>query len=115
MPDQTVNVSFDPNANPQFSFDQSSVKMTAAGKVVLVQNPASATWTFTNAVVKDDTLNEFSSAVQGNGNSLQINDAFADTTKKKYSYDVTVSLNGQSYTSPDPEIVNDPGTIDPVA
>jgi hypothetical protein len=109
MPDQTVNVSFDPNANPQFTFDRQSVKMTAAGKVILLQNPASAPWTFTNAAVKGDTLNEFSPAVQGNGNSLQIGDAFLDRTETSYSYDVTVELNGVSYTSPDPQIVNDPG------
>jgi hypothetical protein len=112
MPDQTVNVSFDPNATPQFTFDSQSVKMTDAGKVILVQNPASAPWTFQNAVVKGDTLDEFSPAVQGNGNSLQISDAFRDQTKKSYSYDVTVELNGTSYTSPDPEIVNDPGSVD---
>ena len=112
-PDQNVNVSFDPNANPQFTFDQSSVKMTAAGKVILHQTPANAQWAFTNAVVKDDTLSEFSSTVLGNGNSLQIDDQFKDTSKKKYSYDITVTLGGVSYTSPDPDIVNDPGVGDP--
>jgi hypothetical protein len=115
MPDQTVNVTFDPTSTPQFSFDQSSVKMTSAGRVILVQQPASATWTFQTAVVKDDTLQEFSSAVQGNGNSLQINDLFRDTATKHYSYDVTVMFDGVSYTSPDPEIVNDPGSGTPEA
>ena len=108
--DQTVNVSFDPTANPQFTFDKPSVEMTKAGKVILVQKPASAPWTFQNAVVKDDVLQEFSSVVQGNGNSLQISDAFRDQQKQTYSYDVTVELDGTTYTSPDPEIVNDPGS-----
>jgi hypothetical protein len=113
MPDQTVNVTFDPNASPQFTFSPTSVKMTASGKVVLLQSPATATWTFQNAVVKDDTLGEFTPTVGGNGQNIQIADAFRDTTKKPYSYDVEVSLNGVSYTSPDPEIVNDPGVGDP--
>jgi hypothetical protein len=104
-----VNVSFDPNATPQFTFDPPSVTMTNAGKVVLNQSPASATWTFQGALVKDDTLDEFSETVLGNGNSLQINDAFRDRSSTPYSYDVTVALNGTSYTSPDPVIVNDPG------
>jgi hypothetical protein len=112
VPDQTVSVSFDPNANPQFTFNPSSVTLTAAGKVILTQSPASARWTFQNAVVKADTLNEFSSTVQGNGNSLQINDAFRDRSTTPYSYDVTVALNGTSYTSPDPVIVNETGGVD---
>jgi len=51
--------------------------------------------------------------VQGNGNSLQISDSFQDRSETPYSYDVTVELNGVSYTSPDPEIVNDPGSSTP--
>jgi hypothetical protein len=112
MPDQTVNVTFDPTANPQFTFDPPSVTMTGAGKVVLHQNPASAPWTFQSALVKGDSLGEFSPSVQGNGNSMQINDAFRDPIVTSYSYDVTVSLDGASYTSPDPQIVNNPGGVD---
>ena len=112
MPDQTVEVTFDPNATPQFTFTPSSVTMTGSGKVILQQSPASAKWTFGGAVVKDDTLEEFSTTVQGNGQSVQIADSFKDRTETGYSYDVTVDLNGQTYTSPDPEIVNDPGSVD---
>lgn len=112
MPDQTVQVTFDPNATPQFTFTPSSVTMTGSGKVILQQSPSSAKWTFDGAVVKDDTLEEFSSTVQGNGQSVQIADSFKDRTETPYSYDVTVELNGQTYTSPDPEIVNDPGSVD---
>lgn len=112
MPDQTVQVTFDPNATPQFTFSPPSVTMTASGKVVLHQSPASASWTFSGAVVKGDTLDEFSSQVVGNGQTVQIADSFKDRAETPYSYDVTVQLNGQTYTSPDPQIVNDPGSVD---
>ena len=107
--DQTVRVTFDPDATPQFTFDPESVRMTAAGKVVLAQHPASARWVFRGANVKDDTLHEFRPEVQGNGNALHIHDDFRDRTKKSYSYNVTVTLDGTTTTSPDPVIVNDPG------
>ena len=108
-PDQTVRVTFDPDATPQFTFDPDSVRMTAAGKVILLQHPASERWTFRDAAVKDDTLREFHPSVQGNGNALHIVDDFRDRTIKSYSYNVTVALNGNTFTSPDPKIVNDPG------
>jgi hypothetical protein len=108
-PDQTVRVTFDPDATPQFTFDPDSVRMTAAGKVILLQHPASARWTFRDAMVKDDTLHEFHPEVQGSGNALHIIDDFRDKTKKSYSYNVTVALDGNTVTSPDPVIVNDPG------
>ncbi|HKH90422.1 MAG TPA: hypothetical protein VKA54_01400 [Gemmatimonadaceae bacterium] len=84
--------------------------MRAAGKIVLVQRPASQRWKFRDAEVKDDTLSQFSSTVVGNGNTLQINDEFRDQTRKAYSYNVTVEFDGTSFQSPDPVIVNDPGT-----
>jgi hypothetical protein len=109
QPDQTVRVTFDPDATPQFTFDPDSVRMTAAGKVILQQHPGSAQWTFRDATVKDDTLGEFHSEVQGSGNALHIRDDFRDKTRKSYSYNVTVALDGDTVTSPDPKIVNDPG------
>jgi hypothetical protein len=109
QPDQTVRVTFDPDATPQFTFDPDSVRMTAAGKVILQQHPGSAQWTFRDATVKDDTLGEFHSEVQGSGNALHIRDDFRDKTRKSYSYNVTVALDGGTVTSPDPKIVNDPG------
>jgi hypothetical protein len=111
MPDQTVQVTFDPNANPQFTFSPSSVTMTAAGKVIL-QSPGSQSWLFVSpgATVKNDTLNQFSASVQGGGQSVQIDDAMRNPrgTRTVYNYNATVSLNGTTYTSPDPDIVNEP-------
>jgi hypothetical protein len=112
MPDQTVQVTFDPNATPQFTFTPSSVTMTGSGKVILEQSPANAAWTFDGAAVKDDTLDEFKARVVGNGQVVHIDDQFKDRQETGYSYDVTVALNGQTYTSPDPEIVNDPGSVE---
>jgi hypothetical protein len=112
VPDQTVKVTFDPNADPQFTFDPppGDVRMTAAGKIILNRSPGSAAWKFTDGDVKKDPLAEFEPTVHGNGSSLHINDQFKDTTRTEYDYYVTVELNGTSYTSPDPKIVNDPGT-----
>lgn len=109
MPDQTVQVTFDPAANPQFTFDQESVTMTEASKVILQRKPGNAQWDFVTAVVKGDTLNEFSATLPGQSGVLHINDAFRDTARTAYSYNVTVTLNAVETTSPDPEIVNDPG------
>ena len=110
MPDQTVKVTFDPNANPQFTFDPpTDVTMTAAGKVIFNRVPGSANWKFTGGDVKKDPLDEFEGSVHGNGSSLHIDDQFKDTTKTGYDYYVTVELKGTTYTSPDPKIVNDPG------
>ena len=105
----TVGVRFDPNANPQFTFDNERVIMREAGKISLIQRPASQRWKFREAEVKDDTLNQFSSTVLGNGNTLEIDDAFRDRTLTEYSYNVTVELDGTTFQSPDPVIVNDPG------
>jgi uncharacterized protein DUF1888 len=109
VPDQTVNVSFNPTADPQFTFDPDSVTMSGAGKIILQRRPPTERWTFTGGDVKNDTLNEFSSSVQGNGRSLHIDDKFRDRTRTEYEYTITVELNGERFESPDPVIVNDPG------
>ena len=56
MPDQTVLVTFNPTANPQFTFVPDEVRMTAAGKIILNRSPGSATWKFTAGDVKNDLL-----------------------------------------------------------
>lgn len=109
MPDQTVTVTFSPTPKPQFTFDPDQVRMTAAGKIILNRSPGSANWKFTAGDVKNDVLREFSSSVHGNGSSLHIDDQFKDAALTSYDYFITVELNGTSFTSPDPVIVNDPG------
>ena len=107
MPDQTVRVTFNETANPQFTFTPPSVEMTSAGKVIF-NRQGSASWTFVGARVKADTLNQFTPSVNPGGQVMQIQDAFRDSTRKAYQYTITVSQNGRQFTSPDPEIVNDP-------
>jgi len=103
-----VKVSFAPTATPQFTFVPESVTMKFAGKVILLKSPENASWKFQGATVKDDTLNEFRPSVQSPGNALHIFDELRDPETKTYSYNVTVALDGVSFTSPDPVIVNDP-------
>jgi hypothetical protein len=133
-----VKVTFDPGAAPQFTFKPNSVRVKGGPKtVVLIQDsPAAwefeftfkpnsvrvkggpktviliqdspAAWEFVTGFVKDDTLHQFSSSVHGNGKVLHIDDALKDPDLEAYSYNITVKLGGQEYTSPDPHIVNDP-------
>jgi hypothetical protein len=109
VPDQTVNVTFDPTADPQFTFSPDEVTMTAAGKIIFLKRPPSAMWNFTGGNVENDTRKEFSARVQGNGRALHIDDEFKDEEKTRYKYTISVQLDGTSFTSPDPHIVNDPG------
>ena len=109
MPDQTVNVTFSPTADPQFTFEPDPVRMTAAGKIIFQRRPESANWTFKDGVVKDDSQKQFSSSVQGQGRSLHMDDKFYDKVRTPHEYYVTVELDGRTFTSPDPVIVNDPG------
>jgi hypothetical protein len=105
MPDQTVTVTFDPNATPQFSFDNPSVTLTAAGKIIL-NRAGGSTWTFTGMTITNGAGQFGTPDVNPAGTSIQVSDACS--LKGSYCYTVTVSNNGTSYTSPDPTIVNDP-------
>ena len=105
----TVKVTFDPSATPQFTFKPNTVRVKGGPQtVVLSQSSPPAAWDFVTALVKDDTLKQFSSSVHGNGKILHIEDALKDPDLEAYSYNITVKLNGTEYTSPDPHIVNDP-------
>jgi hypothetical protein len=110
-----VHVTFDPQATPQFKFDKDKVEMKAAGKIKLQRAPNSNSkkWKFRGATVKDDRLNEFRTRLGGQGQFLDIMDDFLDEHITTYSYNITVELDGQTYTSPDPVIVNDPGGFIP--
>ena len=110
MPDQNVDVTVDSSTTPPtFTFSPPSVTMTAAGKVILHRKPTQAAWTFVGGNVKNDTLGNFTTNVAGDGKTLTFNDALKDTVRTTYNYNVTILLNGSNVTSPDPDIVNDPG------
>ena len=109
MRDQTVEVFFDPNAYPQFTFLPATVTMKAKGKIILFRRPQDAPWDFVGGTVKNDNSKQFSFSVQGNGSKLHIDDEFKDLVKTPYDYAVTVKFDGKEYPSPDPVIVNEPG------
>ena len=93
MPDQTVKVSF--TAPSTFSFDPETATMTAAGKINLHRDPGSANWTFVS--VNELPSPEYSWNITGNGSGATINDGH--TSNGASHYTVTVSQNGNTYTS----------------
>jgi hypothetical protein len=111
-PNQSVEVTFDPNANPQFTFVPDVVTMTRAGKILLHRRPNDAPWRFKDAYVKDNASGQFTAELQ-NEQLLKIDDKWTDGRKTYHSYTVTVEFEWNSHTqefeSPDPVIVNDPG------
>ena len=111
MPERPENVfvTFKADPNPQFSFTPERVEMHEQGTIIFHQRPANQRWKFVAGVVKNDRLEEFSSAVRGQGQVLHIYDEFYDVDKTEYQYAILVELNGDYFLSPDPVIVNDPG------
>jgi hypothetical protein len=115
MPDQSVEVTFDPNAVPQFTFVPETVTMTNAGRIVFHRRPQDAPWTFSDAWV-EDAQGQFEVSIPGNGKVLHIRDDCTDPRRTSHKYTVTVQFEWQGYfryyESPDPVIVNDPGSRD---
>jgi len=109
MPDITVTVTFDPNANPQFTFNPDPVTLNASGRILL-HRAGGSSWTFTGATITNGGT-QFTPSVANGGNNINISDAY--TSYGSFCYTVTVSSGGLSYTSPDPEIVNEPPTPKP--
>lgn len=111
MPDQNVDVTFDRNATPQFTFSSEVVRMTAAGKITLHRRPANAPWVFAGGKI-EDPLQQFSFVVRANGKQLQLNDEFKNKREdgaKAYCFKILVEDTTGLQESPDPVIVNDPG------
>jgi hypothetical protein len=104
-PDQTVGVTFNAQNNMKFVFDNDPVHMTAAGKIIF-NRLGSAGWTFVGARVKNAPAGQFTPSVDPGGQVLKIDDLC--TARGTFPYTITVALGGQQYTSPDPEIVNEP-------
>jgi hypothetical protein len=99
-PDQTVNVTFTPPES--WTFTPDDVKMTAAGKVILLR-AGGQPWSWVSATVKDDAAGQFHPQAP-NGAALDIQDEH--TENGSWSYTVTVNLGGEQFTSPDPQITN---------
>lgn len=108
-----VKVKYDPAGKRKFTFVPFAVSLMGPGIVILNRHPASVPFRFVNATVKDDVSGQFTVRVPGDGRIVQIDDAFLDEDPMIYSYTVTIVLDdGQEITSPDPVIVNDPGSRD---
>ena len=106
-----VMVSFDPDKTPPndpFTFVPETVTMWYAGRIILKKSSTDARWRFQGATVKDDTLREFRATVESGDNTIHIFNEMRDTAKKSYRYNVTVELDGVSFTCASPVIVNDP-------
>jgi hypothetical protein len=104
MPDQTVSVTFNPTATPQFTFSPDPVRLSASGKIVINRSGGSS-WTFTGISITNAGT-QFTTTVNSAGTHIDVNDAC--TSLGSFCYTVTVLNNGTSYTSPDPTIVNEP-------
>lgn len=112
MPDQTVQVTYNPSATPAWSFSTDPVTLTASGKIILTRAPHS-NWAFTGAAVSSGGSQFGTPNVNPAGTEITISDLC--TLKGSWCYTVSVLPSGatESVTSPDPEIVNDPPTGDP--
>jgi len=92
MPDQTVKVAF--TAPNTFTFDPPSVTLTAAGKIVMHQEPSNADWTFVSV---NELPAQFSSNITGNGQGVSIDDGH--TSNGSWHYTVTVHDASGDHTS----------------
>ena len=93
---QNVDVTFTPPNSWNFTPDP--VPMSAAGKVNLHKRPANAPWNFVSATVINGGTQFTVNPPSANGDVLIVDDAH--DTLGSWVYTVTVSLNGQQYTSP---------------
>jgi hypothetical protein len=103
----SVQVTYNPNNTPAWSFSPDPVRVTASGNIVFTQAPGS-NWKFTGASVQSGGSQFGTPQVNGNGSEMTLNDVCS--AKGQWCYTVSVLPTGatQSVTSPDPQIVNDP-------
>lgn len=106
MADKTVTVTFTPGTPPTWSFDKNSVTMNASGNINFHQASGSSGWEFTNFAQGNSQFG--TPQISNNGKNMVVSNAF--TTMGNFCYTVSVSAGGAPYTSPDPEIVNQPPT-----
>ena len=113
MPPDVIRVKYNPNARRKFTFLPWAHTMWGPGTVKLTRHPGNATWKFLGATFKGDTTSQFGCTPTDDGASLVIEDRFDDEDPALYMYNVTIELDGDEITSPDPVIVNDPGEREP--
>lgn len=106
MPDQTVKVTYTASTDT-FTFDPLDASMTAAGKINLHRHPSNADWTFIS--VNGLPNPPFTSSVNGNGSSIEIDDTLS--LSGNYPYTVTVNDATGRHTSGVQVIDSTPPTI----
>jgi hypothetical protein len=110
-----VQVSYNPTSTPPWCFSPDPVRLNASGNIVFTQAPGS-NWTFVTATVTSGGTQFGTPNPNGNGSEMTLSDAHSSLGR--WCYTVTIHMNGapvgQNVTSPDPEIVNDPPTPQPV-
>ena len=97
-----VVVSF--TAPDRWGFTPSSVTLDGPGSVVLVRDSGSASWTFVTAAVKYPDNDQFKVTVPNGADRCIIRDDWR--VRGTYEYLVVVSDGGQTYVSPDPQIIH---------
>jgi len=104
MPDQNVDVSYDPNGNPVWTISDPEVEMTEAGKIIFHRKPANATWTFVriNGIPSD-----WSQGAQGA--NYQVDDPHDPLGS--WAYTITINYDGTEVTGPELLAKADPPPI----
>ena len=96
MPDQTVQVTYDPTAIPKWTIAPKSVSMTAAGKIIFQRKPGNATWTFVSV---NGLPPDWPQSGNPTGSQYTVDDPH--TSVANYQYTITIRLaDGTTVTSP---------------
>ena len=100
MAAKTVNVNYNSNSTPPFSFSPNggNVEVTESGTITFKSDPSFTYSNFTTTPPSPD----FSFVVQPNGDMV-VTDSDADAGT--YNYCVTITVNGHNLSS-DPQIIN---------
>ena len=107
--DKQVTVDFD-TSTQTFTFTPSGpVVFEKAGRLIIQKKPGSSqNWTLSNVVFDNYTGTQFPIESKS-GQQIIVDDDY--TTMGTFSYEVEVTANNTTYTSPDPKIVNESPTM----
>jgi hypothetical protein len=112
MPGANVQVTYNPNATPAWTFNPDSATVNASGNIVFTSAPNSS-WKFTGFSATGGGSIFGPPSINSNGNQMTVSDSCpAANGKQSFKYQVSVQPTGSqtSVWSPDPEIVNDPSS-----
>lgn len=105
-----IKVGFTPTATPQFTFDPEHQHMQGTGTIVFTQDGTNPQWVFKSCNIDNNSGGQLVvQPLPPNGKTLNVQDKFLNVTAKQtFKYTITVTQGGTDYTSPDPDIINDP-------